>query len=266
MSVSCFSHSRRKISLRHISGLASAHSIDVIFLEDDTLFRESLVEFLSLHLVNVTCVPSVFEFKRAFQSKPFQVALLDANLTDGSGFDVAESLRKTSNIGIIILTALSQRADRLHGYEKGADLFFTKPVDEAELVLAIFNLAERTRMMAPALAPAIATSPVCGPWQLHVPSQRLASPEGEAIRLSGREMNLVVSLANANGQVVSRRELSVAVGYRDGEEDTRALDAVLRRMRKKAREANIDLPIHVVHAVGFRFSSQVEIDHGLLPP
>jgi len=238
----------------------------VIFLEDDALFRESLVEFLSLHPVNVTCVPSILEFKRTFLIKPFLIALLDANLADGSGLDVAESLRKTSNIGIIILTALSQRADRLHSYEKGADLFFTKPVDEAELVLAILNLAERTRMAGAAFAPAITQSPISGRWQLHVPSQTLASPNGEAIKLSGREMNLLVSLANANGEVVSRRQLSAAVGYTNEEEDTRALDAVLRRMRRKAREANIDLPIHVVHAVGFRFSSRVEIDHGLLPP
>ena len=113
--------------MRHVSRPTSAHSIDVIFLEDDALFRESLVEFLSLHPVNVTCVPSILEFKRTFLIKPFLIALLDANLADGSGLDVAESLRKTSNIGIIILTALSQRADRLHSYETVSYTHLTLP-------------------------------------------------------------------------------------------------------------------------------------------
>ncbi|WP_313665650.1 response regulator, partial [Shinella sp.] len=106
--------------------------IRAIFLEDDQVLRKSLADFLSLNSISVVDVASVASFRKAIVDGDFDVALIDLGLPDGSGLDVARELRGTG-IGLIIITARSGRADRLQGYQDGADLFFIKPVDGAEL-------------------------------------------------------------------------------------------------------------------------------------
>jgi DNA-binding response OmpR family regulator len=229
-----------------------ATPIRVIFLEDDHVLRHSLTDFLNLNSLSVVDVASVASFRKAISEQEFDVALIDLGLPDGNGFDVARHLHG-SRIGLIVITARSGRADRLQSYEEGADLFFTKPVDGSELVLAIRNLARRLR---PSELPGKSTYSASGSWRLDLSGQRLTDPSGALIKLSGRETAFVESLVDAKGDIVSREQLAAALGYDDVDAESRRVDAILRRLRQKARDAGIELPIHAVHALGFRFSAK----------
>ncbi|MCJ8150741.1 response regulator transcription factor [Shinella sedimenti] len=227
--------------------------IRAIFLEDDQVLRKSLADFLSLNSISVVDVASVASFRKAIVDGDFDVALIDLGLPDGSGLDVARELRGTG-IGLIIITARSGRADRLQGYQDGADLFFIKPVDGAELVLAIRNLARRLRR-AEVVAKGEMTSNAI--WTFDRAGQRLMAPTGVSIKLSGREAAFVDRLAQAGGETASREELALALGYREIDIESRRVDAVLRRLRQKARAVDTELPVHAVHALGFRFSAKL---------
>lgn len=232
-----------------------AHSpVRVILVEDDFDLRQGLTDFLRLNSLSVTAVANGAEFDRALGTENFDVAIIDLNLPDTSGFDIAGRLAKTSGIGIVILTARTTRDDKIRGYAAGADIYLSKPVDGDELVYAVKNLAKRIKQIGKASqAPLQSTTS----WFVDRVAQVLISPEGVAIKLSGREAKLLLRLAAEDGNIVSRAELVRAMGYQESAEKSRGLDAVLRRLRSKTREGGTDLPVHAVHAAGFHFAGRI---------
>jgi len=230
--------------------------VRVIVVEDDFDLRQGLTDFLRLNSFAVTAVGSGAEFNRAFGTETFDIAIIDVNLPDVTGFEIARSIAKISNLGIIMLTARTMRDDKLRGYAEGANLYLTKPVDCDELVLAIRNLVRRTGKTGEALKPSN-QSPKS--WTIDRIAQQLISSQGVIIKLSGREAKLILRLAQDKGQIVSRADLSNALGYGELSAETRSLDAVLRRLRLKVREAGDELPVHVVHSAGFQFSAEIKM-------
>lgn len=231
--------------------------VRVILVEDDFDLRQGLTDFLRLNRFAVTSVANGSEFALAVTTDVFDVAVVDINLPDTTGFEITRSLvAERTNMGVIIVTARTLRDDKIRGYAEGANLYLTKPVDGDELVLAIKNLSDRLkpeengRQLLP--------QPRWN-WRIDCSSQRLISPQGSEIRLSGREAKLVLRLAEASGNVVSRADLAHAMGYKELNPETRSLDAVLRRLRSKVREAGLELPLFAVHAAGFQFTAGIEV-------
>jgi DNA-binding response OmpR family regulator len=95
-------------------------------------------------------------------------------------------------------------------------------------------------------------------WKLDAMRQALLAPDGTRLALSGREMLLVEALTQAEGATVSRQKLASELGYADASSESRSLDAVVRRLRQKAQEAGVELPLKAVHAVGFRFAAPLK--------
>lgn len=118
---------------------------NVILVEDNGILRQSLADYLRLCNMDVTEAASGTEFHALLPRARYDIAVLDVNLPDTSGFDLAASLSASNDMGIIMLTARARRDDRIEGYQRGADLYFTKPVDSEELAVAITNLARRAR-------------------------------------------------------------------------------------------------------------------------
>ncbi|WP_163484600.1 response regulator transcription factor, partial [Escherichia coli] len=90
--------------------------------------------------IHVTEAASGIALYKALRQESYDIAVLDVNLPDISGFELARDLAPQAEMGIIMLTARTGRDDRVRGYADGADLYLTKPVDSEELALAIVNL------------------------------------------------------------------------------------------------------------------------------
>lgn len=193
----------------------------------------------------------------------FDIAILDVNLPDVSGFELARAVSSRKRMGVIMLTARTGREDRIKGYEQGADLYLIKPVDGEELALAIGNLARRIRSIGvPSgdIIPSQCHSEIVeGAWHLELQSRRLISPTGVPILLSGREAMLMEHLARARGATVSHAAIDALLGHHYSDPESRRLDAVFRRLRMKARTAGTDLPLHIVHAAGIRFTGLLNL-------
>ena len=232
-------------------------AIRVILVEDDEDLRQGIADYLRLQAIDVTDVASGIAFYTALMGGEFDIAILDVNLPDVSGFELARTVSAGKRMGVIMLTARTGREDRLKGYEQGADLYLTKPVDSEELALAIANLARRVRSAKPQPAVqerASADAPAAqGAWTLDMQRCRLVSPQGLPILLSGREAMLMECLVRATGATVPRQAMDALLGNSSSDPESRRLDAALRRLRMKARAAGADLPLHAVHAVGIRF-------------
>lgn len=228
----------------------------IILVEDDEVLRQGLADYLRLAGLNVTDVASGIEFYRALRKEQFDVAILDVNLPDTTGFELARDLRADHHMGIIILTARTGRADRLQAYQDGADIFLNKPVDGAELALAIRNLADRMRQGRQQDAAPVASEDAS--WRLDVPHQRLTAPDATILALTPRESMLLELLADARGSVISRASIEAILGYADKSPGGRGLDATVRRLRAKAEAIGIDLPVQNVHALGLRFTATID--------
>jgi DNA-binding response OmpR family regulator len=241
---------------------ALSRAMRVVLVEDDHDLRQGLADYLRLSGITVVDVASAAAFYKALRREDFDIAILDVNLPDISGFELARDISAERRPGVIILTARTGREDRIQGYAEGADLYLTKPVDGEELVLAVRNLARRVQQSEigdeerPQDAdPARASLP----WRLELRHYRLVSPEGRVMQLSGREVMLIEHMAQAQGTTVSRTTLATLLGYDIRSPENRGLDAVLRRLRHKAQDIGMELPLHAVHAVGIRFSEALTI-------
>jgi len=230
--------------------------IRVILVEDNRDLRESLAEFLNLSGHDAAGVGSGLEFYRVLAESSFSIAVVDLGLPDQCGYVLVEYIRKNTAMGVIILTARGTVEDRIVGYDSGADLYMVKPVDGRELASAIANLAARLGNRVPKGG----VTPASDTWRLVRQSWRLLPPAGPAILLTAKEMQFMESLALEAGAAVRRDTLLVALGYRDDEYANRAMDSLVRRLRRKVEEvASVHPPIKTVHAVGYCFSAPIVV-------
>lgn len=257
-------HAERPFSRVRLTGKARhmSDALSVLVVEDEPLIAmmiEDLIDLLGHRLAGTA--DAVAEALPLVEQGGFDVAILDVNLPDTSGFELARDAAEEGHMGVVILTARAGRDDRVKGYGVGADLYLTKPVDGEELLLAVRNLTRRARTASAGPSPAAqaASPPADFAWKLDATRQALLLPHGARLALSGREMLLVEALARADGATVSRQKLASELGYADASSESRSLDAVVRRLRQKAQDAGAELPLKAVHAVGFRFAARLKL-------
>ena len=161
------------------------------------------------------------------ESHDFDGVLLDIMMPGMDGRSVCRTLRKTSDVPIIFLTALSDEDDKLLGYELGADDYVTKPYSLAVLYAKITALINRSRG-------SIRTADIltAGEIKLVLSSQRVFV-EGKEIDLSPKEYCLLLCLMRNRGLVLSREQLLVKCWGYDYEGDSRSVDTYIRRLREK---------------------------------
>jgi DNA-binding response OmpR family regulator len=228
----------------------------IILVEDDDELREGLAETLRLSGMAVTEAGSGMAFRTAWRTQRFDVAILDVNLPDTNGFELAKTIaRDESRPGIIMLTARTGQQDRIQGYAEGADLYMTKPVVGEELLLAVRNLARRTRHAGPQENQKTGMPA----WLLDIRLNRLTAPDGRVLDLSSRETMLIEQFANAGDTPIPRFTLAELMGYGAPSAENRGLDVAIRRLRQKMIDAGLEPPIVPVHGVGIRFYGQLRI-------
>jgi two-component system phosphate regulon response regulator OmpR len=135
----------------------------------------------------------------------FDLLILDVMMPVEDGFSLAESVRKTSKVPIVLLTARGMAEDRIRGLSIGADDYVAKPFEPAELRCAS-TLSSAAPVAARGEAPEIVTF---GPFSFNGARGEL-SREGATVRLTEAEVALLRILALRPGEVISREELGQA--------------------------------------------------------
>ena len=218
----------------------------IIMVEDDQEIRESIAEYLSVVGFDVTAVGTGIKFYQALAEQSFQLAVIDIGLPDMSGLQLAEYLRNNTAIRCIILTARDAVEDRVAGYDVGADIYMVKPVDCRELAAAISCILQRS---------ANGRDGAKAPWRLNLQNITLVTPSGSVIPLTVRESDLLRALAVVPEVVVPRPVILLALGYRDDDYSCRALESLIRRLRRKIEQVHGSSPILTRHGVGYSFSA-----------
>lgn len=186
--------------------------------------------------------------KLAEQQAP-DLVVLDLMLPGLSGYEVLEALRRrpeTRDIGVLVLTARKEEADRVRGLALGADDYLVKPFSPQELVLRVGAVLRR--LSGPAVASG--TKLVAGPVVIDRAAHRVAV-EGEPVELTATEYKLLTTLAERRGRVQSRAQLLESVWEAHPDIQTRTVDMHMQRLRTKLGPAAEWL--ETVRGFGYRF-------------
>ncbi len=159
----------------------------------------------------------------------FDAAILDVMLPEMDGFALCRTIRRTSDIPIVMLTARGEVTDRVVGLELGADDYMPKPFEPRELVARLQTLFRRMKVAPPTEAPEVLEFD-----GLRIdPARRSVQCLGQEVELTGTEFDLLHLLAQDAGRVFSRDDILNRLRGHDAELFTRAVDIVVSRLRKK---------------------------------
>ncbi|HEY2192881.1 MAG TPA: response regulator transcription factor [Actinomycetospora sp.] len=222
----------------------------VLLVEDDERIRQALGLALADEGYEVV-ETATGEEALDVVDPDLDVVLLDLMLPGIDGIEVCSTLRSRGDLPIIIATARSDTADVISGLEAGADDYVTKPLVAGELAARIRALLRRRR---PDTTGAASANPVVqvGDLEIH-PTREVVERDGAALHLTHTEFRLLLELASARGDVVTREQLLQRVWGYDYFGDTRLLDVHIRRLRRKI-EHDPDEPALVltVRGSGYR--------------
>jgi len=179
------------------------------------------------------------------------LVVLDLGLPGMDGLDVCRSIRKTSNLPIIMLTARDEETDKLVGLELGADDYITKPFSPKELVARVRSVLRRSE-----LAQEEREVIRVGDVTLDLPRMQVTVGD-EEIELTATEFQLLQALASQPGRIFTRSQLLNAVHGVAIESYERAIDAHIKNIRRKLEPIPHEPRyIQTIYGVGYRFSDE----------
>lgn len=188
--------------------------------------------------------------KVASRERP-DLIVLDLMLPGLSGLDVLQELRRkdeTRDVGVIVLTAKREEADRVRGLSLGADDYLVKPFSPQELTLRVQAVLRRLS------SPAVVSGSViaAGPLSIDLAAHRV-EVNGREVPLTATEYNLLLTLAERRGRVQSRAQLLQSVWQANPEIQTRTVDMHMQRLRAKLGPAGALL--ETVRGFGYRLQA-----------
>ncbi len=229
----------------------------IAIIEDSSDLREELIFFLQHRGHNVWGASSAESFWRKLHRNPADIVLVDLGLPGEDGFSVVDYLVDLGNFGVIIITARGQQPDRIRGLNLGADLYFVKPVNFSELATTIQSLWHRMQSERDNTGVTHQSEHAGAQWRLIADHQCLATPEGKTVQLSPQEYTLLSLLGRSPSEIFTKEALLDLMFQYDDNPDPHRIDVILSRLRKKARQHSIKLPLRSIFGKGLVFVDQI---------
>jgi len=221
----------------------------ILTVEDDERIRTAVKLALEDEGWEVAEATSGEEAVVQFARQPADVVLIDIMLPGIDGFEVCRSIRRQSDVPIIMVTARADTYDVVAGLEAGADDYLTKPFVPKELSARIRAMLRRARPSDTGV-----TRMRFADLEI-VPQEGTVTRDGIEIHLTKTEFRLLVELATSPGRVFSREALLERVWGHDYFGDGRLVDVHVRRLRTKV-EADPANPRYVVTVRGLGYKLQ----------
>jgi DNA-binding response OmpR family regulator len=219
----------------------------LLLVEDDTRVLAALRAVLVQHGIDVACAQTAERALELVADGPDAV-LLDIGLPDRDGFKVCAQIRLVTDVPIIVVSARSDPRSRVHGLNLGADDYIVKPYNTAELLARVHAVTRRVRATPPGASDPAAL--VLGALAVH-PHSRTVLRDGQPVRLTVKEFDLLAMLARQPGVVYRREHMMSEIWGTAWEGAARTLEVHIASLRQK-----LDMPglIETVRGVGYRLA------------
>ncbi len=221
----------------------------ILVVDDELKITRLLRDYLQqagFRVVTAADGPAALTVARA--ERPDMI-VLDLGLPGLDGLDVTRTLRRSSDVPIIMLTARAEEADRIVGLELGADDYLVKPFSPKELVA-------RVRAVLRRVDASVAAPDLVRAGNLEIDTvKRTVTVDGRAIDLTPTEFELLIHMARSPGRVFTRSQLLDALHGVAFESYERAIDAHVKNLRRKL-EPDPGHPQYLltVYGVGYKYA------------
>ncbi|SDR05350.1 response regulator transcription factor [Virgibacillus salinus] len=219
-------------------------------VEDDTNIQNIVSAYLKKEGFHVTVMESAEKAWELWETQPPDMWILDIMLPGMDGYEFCKNIRNESNVPIIIISAKDDEIDKILGLELGGDDYLTKPFSPRELLARVKRVFKRTQ-------PQVKMSEV-GHDRLKVDnlliheSDRRIFWSGEEQDVTTKEFDMLLLFAENVNRAFSREELLVKIWGEDYFGSDRAVDDLVKRIRKKLS----DIPLETVWGYGYRLRSE----------
>ena len=198
----------------------------ILLIDDDAQLGGPLAQYFQRFGLELVCALTPSAGLALLRQGGLDAAILDVMLPEMDGFALCRAIRKDSDIPLIMLTARGEVMDRVVGLELGADDYLPKPFEPRELVARLLTVLRRQRqpdalqqLLFDGLAIDLDT--------------RGVRRHGQAVELTSTEFELLGLLAREPGKVFSRDDILNRLRGHEAELQTRAVDLLVSRLRKK---------------------------------
>jgi two-component system, OmpR family, response regulator len=232
----------------------------ILIVDDDQKTRTLLKTYLEKNQYDVSLAHNGETFLAEFNryADELSLVILDVMLPDTDGFALCKTVRRRSNVPIIMLTASSDETDRVVGLELGADDYISKPYSPRELLARIKAIHRRTGMdnvAAPRFYRFVG-------YTLDTVERTVTGPSGEHVPLTGLDFQLLKYFVEHAGDILDRNVLCEETRGRDAGPMDRFLDVQISRLRLRLNDGGKQpLLIKTVRGAGYVFSADVTVSN-----
>jgi two-component system OmpR family response regulator len=231
----------------------------ILVVDDARDIREPLVRYLKESGYRASAADSAAAARRAMRTSGIDLVILDIMMPGEDGLSLCRSIRESSGIPVIMLTARGEELDRIVGLEVGADDYVAKPFNPRELLARVGAVLRRTNTLPPRLRGPTAERYRFGEWTFNAAQREIVGPEGLALPLSSGEFKLLMAFLERPKVALSREQLLDLTKGRDAEVFDRSIDNQVSRLRRKIeQDPKNPRYIKTVWGGGYMFTSDVE--------
>ena len=231
----------------------------ILVVDDHQDIRETMARYLRDHGYRVSTADRAASARKQLETSAVDLVVLDIMMPGEDGLSLCRDLRATTDLPVILLTAMAEDTDRIVGLEMGADDYVTKPFNPRELLARIKAVLRRARALPPGSGSPAQVRYRFGPWTFDPGRQELSGPDG-AVELSTGESLLLGVFVRHPGRVLSRDQLLDLTRGRAAQLFDRSIDNQVSRLRRKV-EADPKSPdfIKTNWGGGYSFAATVEV-------
>lgn len=222
----------------------------ILICDDNPSVHESISILLSAEEMDTISVYNGEDALTLLRGGGIDLVILDIMLPAMSGTEVCREIRRTSDIPIILLSALGSESNRIQGLRLGADDYVTKPFSPLEITERVRAILRRTCKLT-------------AQKELHFaeltvnPDAYTAIANGQKLDVTPSEVKMLVYFIKNAGTVLSREQLLNAVWGFDYCGDSRAVDSQIVRLRKKLSAKSVHIKIESVYGIGYKLEEIV---------
>ncbi|CAH0991773.1 Transcriptional regulatory protein OmpR [Sinobacterium norvegicum] len=232
----------------------------LLIVDDHQEIRDLVSRFLVQHNYIVTTAADGDAMLRQLDQQDFDLIILDVMMPGKDGLTLCRELRTTSDIPVIMLTAMGEDIDKIIGLEMGADDYLAKPFNPRELLARIKAILRRYTPSAIA-AQNEAIRYRFDRWSLDIEQRLLSNNEAQATPLTTAEFSVLQVFVNNPNRVLSREQLLELAKGRGSDVYDRAVDTIISRLRKKLEiDPKNPTLIKTIWGGGYQFTCEVAHD------
>ena len=220
----------------------------ILLIDDDTRLASLLDQYFTQFGFELESATLPSEGLQLLQHKHYELVILDIMLPEMDGFEVCKTIRKHSDVPIIMLTARGEVMDRIVGLELGADDYLPKPFEPRELVARIQGILKRSQAQAAAFA--TQNNVLCFDQLRFETIKREVLLDQIDVALSAMEYQLLLLFASSPQKTFTRDELLNRLKGIDADVYTRSIDILVSRLRQKLKPLDL---IRTVRGQGYVF-------------